>query len=86
MVQQRTFIDGLADLSGLPVSVAAFVLRHLHSRAGCLALHRCLLFLEMFLCVEGDLSLERVSIALMTVTQTSIIITQGSFSLQVNYR
>ena len=75
-VQPRTFTDGLADLSGLPVSMAAFVLRHLQCRARLRALRRSLLFLQMFLCVEANLSLERVSLVLITIKQTSIIVNQ----------
>lgn len=39
-VQPTTLTDGLADLSGLPVSTAAFVLRHLRCRARLRALCR----------------------------------------------
>lgn len=39
-VQPTTFTDGLADLSALPVSMAAFVLRHLRCRARLRALCR----------------------------------------------
>lgn len=35
---------------------------------------------------EADLCLERVSLVLITVKQTSIIVNQWSLSLQVNYR
>ena len=68
-------MDGLADVGGLPVSAAAFVLRQ--SRT--LALHRCLLFLQMCLHVEANFSLDRVSIVLITIKKTSIIKNPQSF-------
>lgn len=64
-VHPRTFIDGWGDLSELPFRVTDVVLRHLQCRAGLLALHRNFIFLEIFLCVEANLSLEWVSIVLI---------------------
>ena len=48
-------------------------------RAGLLALHRCLFFLQICLHVEANLSLGRVSIALMTIKQTNITTNPQSF-------